>query len=167
MLYIYIPNKYSYILLIRKVIMGSVNLFFIHYRPLLPCTPTFLYIIMWWQQTVLGLVRGFSEQLQNGNTNNWQSYWLIHFKIQSSYSTCTVLSLHYPLLRSGFQWQTFLFLWVPELSLVSATSLQPLTTVNLKPCLGPFRKYIFRFHLFCFCLEKVSTEPFHKKAGGT
>jgi hypothetical protein len=47
------------------------------------------------------------------------------------YSTHKFFSLHYPLLGSGFQRRTFLFLCVPELFRASATSFSLLTTVLL------------------------------------
>jgi hypothetical protein len=51
-------------------------------------------------------------------------------RVTTLYNSLLQSRLHYPLLGSGFQWRTFPFHWVPELSTASATSFpqQQLTT---------------------------------------
>jgi hypothetical protein len=55
----------------------------------------------------------------------WYSAWL-HFTVQTHTHTLeSTVTSSLPLLGSGFQRRTFPFLWVPEQSLASATSLNP------------------------------------------
>jgi hypothetical protein len=77
-----------------------------------------------WPQTEFGFLIGFIAQLQILSTSNCSpitnSHSTIHYSIHLS--LLSLLSLHPSFPGNDFQWRTFPFLWVPELSPASATS---------------------------------------------